>query len=333
VGEAAVRNIMEAREEGPFESLFDLTDRVDTRTVGKRALEALIAAGACDSFGYRSQLMAGLESAVGEAQLRQADRESGQGSLFDLGADAAPVREAPRLPDVPEWPEAERLTREKEVLGFFISGHPLEKFEEELQLFEGVNSATLAERRDQRIELPCVVTAVSRQISKRTGQEWARITVEDFHGTAMVLAFGEAWEDHKEVLVQDAVVLVRGQVSGKERDEEEPPVFLDDAIPLGDLLSTGTVALEVRLEPGESVDKVEAATPVLLESPGAAALYVVLEGREGNGGATGNGGGDEASRAVRFRSRSLKVSPSAELLAELRGLFGPDRVRLIRMQG
>jgi DNA polymerase III subunit alpha len=91
-------------------------------------MEALIAAGACDSFGHRAQLMAGSKSAVGEAQLRQADRESGQGSLFDVAAEAAPVREAPKLPDVPKWPESDRLAREKEILGFFISGHPLEKF-------------------------------------------------------------------------------------------------------------------------------------------------------------------------------------------------------------
>ncbi len=332
VGEAAVRSIMAAREDGPFESLFDLTDRVDTRTVGKRALEALIAAGACDSFGHRSRLMAGLESAVGEAQLRQADRESGQGSLFDVGAEVAPVRETPKLPDVPKWPESERLAREKEVLGFFISGHPLERFEEELRLFDGMNSATLPEHRDRRVELPCVVTAVSRQISKRTGQEWARVTVEDFHGTATVLAFGEAWENHREVLEQDAVVLIRGQVSGKERDEDEPPVFLDEAIPLAHLRQTEeVVALELRLVRGESVDHVDAATPVLKESRGGSAVYVVLEG---NGAPNDRGdSGGEAGQAVRFRSRSLRVSPSAELLAELRGVFGPDRVRLIRKQG
>jgi DNA polymerase-3 subunit alpha len=332
VGEAAVRSIMAARDDGPFESLFDLTDRVDTRTVGKRALEALIAAGACDSFGHRAQLMAGLESAVGEAQLRQADRESGQGSLFDVGAETAPVREAPRLPDVPRWPESERLAREKEVLGFFISGHPLEKYEEELRLFDGVNTATLVEYRDRRIELPCVVTAVSRQISKRNGQEWGRVTVEDFHGTATVLAFREAWEDHREVLQQDAVVLVRGQVSGKDRDEDEPPIFLDEAIPLAQLLQTeGSVALELTIARGDSVDRVDAATPVLKQSPGDATLYVVLDGDGGPDG-TGNGNGNGSVTQKRFRSRTLTVSPSAELLSELRGLFGPDRVRLIRKQ-
>ena len=348
VGEGAVRSILEARKEGPFESLFEMTDRVDTRTVGKRALEALIAAGACDSFGHRAQLMAGLEFAVGEAQLRQADRESGQGSLFDVSEKAAPVREAPKLPDVPKWPESDRLAREKEILGFFISGHPLEKFEDELALFDGVNTATLPEHRDQKVELPCVITAVSRQISKRSGQEWGRLTVEDFHGTASVLCFGEVWETNKEILVQDAAVLVRGQVSGRDRDEDDPPIFLDEAVPLAQLRTTGSVGIEVELVPGGGVDRIDAATPVLRSSPGEAPLYVVLNGgagpsdagNSGNGGSagggngSGNGGGSGGrGRSVRFRSRSLKVEPTADLLSELRELFGPDRVRLVRPKG
>ncbi len=326
VGEAAVRSILAAREEGPFESLFDLATRVDLKAVGKRALEALIAAGACDSFGHRSQLMAGLEQTVGEAQLRQADAESGQGSLFDVSGERT-VREAPSLPDVPKWPEAERLAREKEILGFFISGHPLEKFEDELALYE-VNTTRLPEYRDRTVELPCVVTAVSRQISKRNGQEWGRITVEDFHGTATVLAFGENWEASKERLEQDAVVVVTGQVSGKERDEEDPPIFLDEAIPLAEVRSAGAIGLEIRLDRGEPVERIEAATAVLKSSPGEAPFYVTLENGESGQRGAGNG---HASK--RFRSRSLKVQPSPDLVNELKELFGSDRVRLVRAQG
>ncbi|HUG39600.1 MAG TPA: DNA polymerase III subunit alpha [Longimicrobiales bacterium] len=329
VGEGAVRTILEARTAGPFTSLFDLVDRVDLRAAGKRTLEALIAAGACDSFGHRAQLMAGLEKAVGEAQLRQADRVSGQGSLFDGGAEEAPAREAPTLPDVPKWPEADRLAREKEVLGFFISGHPLEKFRDELRMFHEVNTANLAEHRDRKVELACVVTAVSRQISRRNGSEWGRITIEDFHGTASALAFGEAWEKHRDVLVQDAPVLVRGQVSGRDRDEDDPPIFLDEALPLATLRDAGSIGLELRLPRGETAERIEAATAVFQRSPGQAPLFVVLEG--GNGGGTGVANGEGGPR--RFRSRSVRVSANAELMDQLRELFGSERVRLVRVQG
>jgi DNA polymerase III subunit alpha len=326
VGEGAVRSILTAREEGPFESLFDLADRIDLRSAGKRTLEALIAAGACDSFGHRAQLMAGLESAVGEAQLRHGERESGQGSLFDLGAEAAPVREAPRLPDVPKWPEADRLAREKEVLGFFISGHPLEKYQEELALFADVHTANLGEHRDRKVELACVVTAVARQISKRNGQEWGRVTIEDFRGTASVLAFGEAWEKYREVLVQDAAVLVRGQVSGRDRDEDDPPIFLDEALPLALVRDAGSVGIEVQLSRGESAERIAAATAAFRGSPGDAPLFVRLEGN-------GNGGEDRRPDGTRFRSRTVRIAPTPGLMNELKELFGPDRVRLVRAQG
>jgi DNA polymerase III subunit alpha len=323
LGEGAVGSVLAARAEGSFVSLFDLVDRIDLRAAGKRALEALVAAGACDSFGHRAQLMAGLEMAVGEAQLRQADRASGQGSLFDLGAQAAPAREAPRLPDVPKWPEADRLAREKEVLGFFISGHPLEKFTDELALFADVHTANLLEHRDRRVELPCVVTGVARQISKRNGQEWGRVTIEDFRGTATVLAFGEVWEKYRDVLVQDAAVLVRGQVSGRDRDEDDPPVFLDEATPLALIRSAGSLGVEVRLARGESPDLISAATAALRGSPGDSPLYVRVDQNGGNGGDAGS----------RFRSRSLRVAPTAELMNELKELFGSERVRLVRAQG
>ncbi len=372
VGEGAVRSILAARADGPFTSLFDLVERVDLRAAGKRTIEATIAAGACDSFGHRAQLMAGLERAVAEAQLRQADRESGQGSLFDIGAEAAaPVREAPQLPDVPKWPESDRLAREKEVLGFFISGHPLDKYADELALFADVHTANLAEHRDRRVELPCVVTAVARQISKRNGQEWGRVTVEDFRGTASVLAFGEAWEKYREVLVQDAAVVVRGQVSGRDRDEDDPPIFLDEALPLAQLRNAGSLGIEVRLARGEHVERINAATALLKGAPGKSPLYVLFDpnggsdhrggtvqgeggnlgGEDGQQGARAHGGdsrqgagdgdsrgdgdskGDRGKPGSRFRSRSLRVEPTAELMDELKELFGPDRVRLVRTQG
>ncbi|HET9438617.1 MAG TPA: DNA polymerase III subunit alpha, partial [Longimicrobiales bacterium] len=324
VGAAAVTSILDARaRSGPFQSLFDLVERVDLRVVGKRVLESLIQAGACDKFGHRAQLMAGLELAMREAQIRQEERDSGQANLFDAllgGSASAPVaRPAPTLPDVPRWPEAERLTREKEVLGFFISGHPLEKYRDEVRIFDRVNTASLKQFRDQKIELPCVVTAVSRQISKKNGAEWGRITVEDFFGTATVLAFGDVWEGYSDILTQDAAVLLRGQVSGRDRDEEDPPIFLDSAVKLGSLRSSGQVAVELRLSnEGADPEKVSAAAEAFRRHPGPAPVLV--------GWAAG-----QAGDAARLRSKQFTVDLSEDLIAELRDLFGSERIRLVRL--
>jgi DNA polymerase-3 subunit alpha len=320
VGAVAVNSILEARaKDGIFKSLFDLVDRVDLRVVGKRVLEALIQAGACDKFGHRSQLMAGLDVAIREAQIRAEELESGQGNLFGDAGPANLPRQEPLLPDVPRWSEAERLAREKEVLGFFISGHPLEKYRDEVRIFDRVNTASLKQYKDQKIELPCVVTAVSRQISKKNGAEWGRITIEDFFGTATVLAFGDVWDAYSDILVQDAAVLVRGQVSGRERDEEDPPVFLDSAIKLGSLRTSGQVGVELRLsQDGTDPELVAAASEAFRKHPGPAPVLV--------GWQTGQNGD-----AARMRSRQFSVDLSEELIGELRRLFGPERIRLVRV--
>ncbi|MGD8277813.1 MAG: DNA polymerase III subunit alpha [Gemmatimonadota bacterium] len=336
LGAAAIGSILRTRSEGgPFRSLFDLAERVDLRLVGKRSLEALVLSGACDSLGerlpsgagHRAQLLAALDAVVSEAQLRQEERAAGQASLFDFGESGAAVeRPEPPLPDVPQWTESERLTREKEVVGFFITGHPLARFRDELRVFGDVATSNLKQFRDQKVELPCVVTAVSRQISRRNGAEWARITVEDFSGTATVLAFGESWDEYHDLLTQDTPLLLRGTVSGRDRDEDAPPIFLDSAVPLTSLRTGGSLALEVEL-PSDARDRqLERTLSLLRENPGPAPVYVRWLPDE-NGEGPGNGA---ASRSARLRSRSLTVALTDALLEELRSVFGTERIRLVR---
>ena len=343
VGAGAVESILSSRAaDGPFRSLYDLVERVDLRLVGRRVLEALIQAGACDSFGHRAQLMAGLEVAIREAQLREIERESGQVSLFDMFAPAETNMEAqrtePTLPDVPRWPEADRLAREKEILGFFISGHPLEKYADIVRVFQEVNTATLKSRRDQKVELAGVVTAVAKQISKKNGSEWARITIEDFFGTATVLAFGDSWELNHDVLVQDTPVLIRGSVSGRERDEDAPPIFLDAVTPLSALWNTGQLALEIVLKP-HAEQSVESAAELFRAHAGAAPVYVrwtpavkveIQDEVEGAGGVAVAVNSRVRTQAVRLRAKAFQVAVNEDLLTQLRDLFGADAVQLVR---
>jgi DNA polymerase III subunit alpha len=325
LGEGAARTILAAREaEGPFKSMFDLLDRIDLRLCNKRVVEALVCAGALDGVagpGGRAQLLAGLDAAFAAAQDAQRERESAQESLFG-GGGTGPLVAEPALPDVERWSESERLTREKAILGFFISGHPLDRFREEMRLFERVHTGNLGAHRDQKVEVACVVTSVARQFSRKDGKEWGKLTVEDFHGTATVLAFGETWERYREVLVQDAPVLIRGAVSGRERDEDDPPIFLDAAVPLVGIRSSGEVALCIELSTaGVEPDRIGRAKAALEARPGQAPLVVVWR----------NGEEENGSPAPRFRSRTLRVSAEHEVLDELRELLGSERVRLERV--
>ncbi|HSM03155.1 MAG TPA: DNA polymerase III subunit alpha, partial [Longimicrobiales bacterium] len=322
VGSSAVQSILEARKEGPFESLFDFLERIDVRALNKRACEALIAAGALDAFGHRAQLLAGLDTAYQEVLARKAEEEAGQASLFGGPDEGGLVRQPPPLPGVPEWDETDRLTREKEALGFYISGHPLDRFRDVVQAFDHVNSRSLQQYAGQKVELACVVTGVARQISKRDASEWGKITVEDFHGTATVLAFKDVWQACKERLTSDAVILIRGQVSGRERDEEDPPIFLDEVQLLEELPSTGLLALQIELPLGSDwgPEEFAHARAVLAAHPGPVPVELTV-------------GADNGAPAPRLRSRSLRADLSNGTLDELREIFGPGRIRLVRRGG
>src|SRR5207244_8734141 len=178
VGEGAIESILAGRQAaGPYRSLVELCERIDLRLCNKRVIEALVDAGACDALGgHRAQLVAALEHTFAEAQARQAERDSGQHGLF--GGDTPSPEPRTPLPELPPRSEHERLAREKAVLGFFISGHPLARYRAEVELFGTRTTATLSQWSDQKVRIGAVVTVVKRQISKKSGAEYARLTLE-----------------------------------------------------------------------------------------------------------------------------------------------------------
>src|SRR5213595_1487406 len=306
VGAGAIESILAGRTAGgPYRSLIDLCDRIDLRLCNKRVLEALIDAGACDSLGgHRAQLVAALDAAFGEAQTRQGERESGQVALF---GEHAPLP-APRalLPDVAPWSEHDRLTREKAVLGFFISGHPLARYHVEVELFGTRTTATLGQWSDQRVRIGAVVTVLKRQISKTTGAEYARLTLEDFHGTAEALVFPEAWAKLNEVIRADRALLLAGSYSGRDRDEEQAPFIVETAQALDELKASGAIGIALRWSPGAPPppDATRAVAALCAAHPGPAPVLVEWDDGSGNGGGS----------VPRLRSRSLHVDAADELV-------------------
>ncbi len=332
VGEGAIASILAGRAAaGPYRSLVDLCDRVDLRLCNKRVFESLIDAGACDSLGgHRAQLIAALDAAFAEAQARQSERDAGQVGLF--GEDTPIPHPASPIPEGTPWPEHERLQREKAVLGFFISGHPLAKYRTEVELFGTRTTATLGRWSDQTVTIAAVVTVVKRQISKKTGSEYARLVLEDFHGTAEALVFPEAWARLNAVIRSDQALLLTGSYSARDRGEEQAPFIVEAVRALDDLRESGAIAVELRWSATDPPDPEAARAVVALcaAHPGPAPVQVRWADDGGNGG--GGGGGSHNGGTVRLRSRSVRVDPCEELLAALRGVLGEGRVTLERAE-
>jgi DNA polymerase-3 subunit alpha len=318
VGRTAIDAVIAARATGPFTSLRDVAARVDHRHANKRVLEALVASGACDGLGgHRAQLFAAIDGVVAEAGIAQAEHAAGQATLF--GGEAAAAHPSPPLPPVPEWSEAERLAREKELVGFFVSGHPLTRFAAEAQALGTHTTADLGRWMEGQLAVAAVVTAVKRQIARRSGAEWARLVVEDFHGSAEVIVFPEAWAKLSKMIVPDGAYLLLGGYSPRDRQEEEARLVIEDAQPLADVAASGRLGLALRLAGGDAAggDPARAVAALCRAHPGAAPLFLEWPA-EDNGG------------AARFRSRSLRVALDEELLVALRELLGADAVSLVK---
>jgi DNA polymerase-3 subunit alpha len=326
VGRSAIDSILAARRQGPFTGLFDVCERVDLRLCNKRVFEALIASGALDNLGgHRAQYWAILDNALQEASLKQQERAAGQVSLFgggelDNGASTALASRV--LPNIAPLPDSERLTKEKEILGFYISGHPLEPFRLECELFATQKVADLGRWHDQQIGLGVVVTAIKKQISKRSGAEFARLTVEDFSGSSEVLVFPEAWGLLSERIRTDVPVLLKGGYSRRDQDAENPTFIVESVSPFAELRLNGQVAVAIDLTMGDGLaaDVMRDVRAVVEahSTSRSSAPSLEVQWSDGNG-----------ARA-RLRSRSLRLAATQSALNELRALLGSERVRLVR---
>jgi len=323
VGHSAVESILAARAERPFTSLYDLCERIDLRTCNKRVLEALIHAGALDGLGgHRAQFVAALDGAIQAASLAQAEIATGQGSLFGdlLGGGEAETTAAPlqpTLPNVAPFSESERLTQEKAILGFYISGHPLEPFRAECELLATHTVAQLGTWTPDAIALAGVVTAIKRQVSKKSGNEFARLTVEDFSGAAELLVFPEAWAAIGDRIQADIPVLLKGGYSRRDQDADNPTFIVESVTRLAELRATGqfAVRLELDAETGVPTGVMQDVRAIAEAHPGSAPLELRWKGRDGV--------------PARMRS-SLRLSAAGPALKELRALLGDDRVKLVR---
>jgi DNA polymerase-3 subunit alpha len=279
VGESAIQSILASRrDQGKFRDLYDFCERVDLRLVNKRVLEALIKCGAFDSLkARRSQLMAVLDKAMEAAASTQRDRAHGQVSLLDvLSSSGAARRDSPALPDVPEWDRLQLLATEKETLGFYITGHPLAEHRGLLAKYATSTTEELPGLQDKSTaRVGAIVTAV-KEISTKSGDRMAFVTLEDLAGTVEAVVFPDVYRSSMLHLAKDSAVLVKGQVDIGE--DGTAKLLVSEIRPLAISGNGGTPLVEVTLSGAaatpEALGRLDA---ILRAHPGNAAWRLHLQ--------------------------------------------------------
>ena len=245
VGENAIESIIAGRAEKRLESLFDFCERVDLRKVNKRVVESLIKCGAFDSTGAkRSQMMAALEGALDYGQRVQRERNDPQMGLFDVGENQPSIN-APVLPEIGEWDEKQFLTFEKESLGFYLTGHPLTRFEDLLDKFTNADAISIKELSDGGVVRIGGLVQSSKMIKTKKGDLMAFVTIEDMHGAVEAIVFSRVFADVRDLLVEDKPLLIQGQV---QKDEQSVKILADTVIPINKAEETWSASVHFNLE-------------------------------------------------------------------------------------
>jgi DNA polymerase-3 subunit alpha len=231
VGSNAVESIVQTRSEsGPFVSLYDFCERVDLGAVNRRMIESFIKAGAMDTLeGTRAQLTAVIDNAMETGARAWRDRASGQSGLFATLIEEQPAADHP-LPKVPDWSGLEKLTGEKEMIGFYITGHPLDQYTEKVQQLSTHTTSSLENLpRNTEVAMCGILAAIQRRRTKE-GKPWASLQIEDLEGSVEAMVFSTQYERLDASLVEDKAVLVRGLLLPEEN--APPKISVQEIVPL-----------------------------------------------------------------------------------------------------
>ena len=326
VGDGAIDAIVDAREQGgSFKSLQDFCERVDTKQVNKRAVESLILSGAFDSLeGHRAQHIDNLDNIMRVAQNAQAERDRGQMSLFGNGEEAPTATVT--LTDAPEYDPLERLMREKEQLGFYVSGHPLEEYSDIIENYTSASTQTLiAHRIDSEVDVAGMITEV-KNITTKKGDPMAVIGLEDLEGAIEVVIFPGAYKTAGD-LVEGRVVWIRGKVNinqnsrnrrseNGDAEREERQIQADRVIDIESVSEQQTSALEVTIPESdvENVEKLERLKEIVRANKGDLDLILrLISPRYGE--------------VIARCAQKYSVAYAPQVIEQVEGLFGENSVK------
>ena len=314
LGQAAVEAIIAARKEiGKFKSIFQFCEKVDLASLNKRMIESCIKAGAMDTLeGTRSQLMAVIDRAMEHGQRLMKDRLSGQTGLFgDLFATDQDTEEP--LPNVPDWTPRDKLTGEKEMLGFYVTGHPLDHYKDKVSELATHTTDSMEDlAKGVEVALCGTLTGIQRRRNKE-GKSWASMQLEDLKGTIEVMAFTSVYEGLAQFLIEDKPMLVRGLVFPEENTQ--PKISVQSMVPLevARVPLPSLISIRIPLKDSGS-ERASAISQLFAQKPGATGVRLRLE---------------KSRDFSVILDVAGKVRPDKEFRAEIERICGPECVEVL----
>jgi len=317
VGQGAIDSIIEARKESRgFKDLFEFFKHIETRLVNKKVVESFIKCGAFDRFGYkRSALFSVVDKLLNAASNFHKDKQGGQFSFFDVQGDANAFKSSlfVEIPDIPEWPENQLLRHEREMLGFYVTRHPLTRYKGLLARLSSCSTAKLASKKDgDEVAIGGILSKVKFTVTKRTGEKMAIATLEDLDGTAEVLFFPTSYQKSSGYVKKDAFVYIKGRVNLR---EEQPKVVANDVSDLEEAFGKFSKSMTVFMHNNVAMQKenFERLKDILSHHQGEVPVYITLTTKN--------------SEKVEMRiGKELYVRPSLELVSQVEGLLGEGSV-------
>jgi DNA polymerase-3 subunit alpha len=319
VGHNAIESIAAGRkEQGRYNSIYEFCEKVDLRLLNKRVLESLVKSGAMDSLGRRAQLMAVLDKAMERAAKAQRDAESGQHGLFGVFQQEESHLNNDNLPEIPDWDEHTRLAAEKEILGFFITGHPLEKYKDKLEDLQALSTAEIVAMKsstgkDENITTAGMISNL-RVLKSKKGDFYAQGALEDMEGSVEMIVFPEAYRKLQDKVKLEVPVLVRGGVRIEEGVNAK--LTVNDIIPLEEAKVPLPRAIRIRI-PAESASDttIDDLHNLFRERKGEAKVLFDVE-RQGD-------------FMVVMEAEGYNVQPDRSFMARVEQLCGRGAVRII----
>jgi len=312
VGQGAIASIVNGvKKLDGFDNLFDFCKNVNLRQANKKVLESLIQVGAMDSLeGHRAQKMVILEKAIAFGQSAQLQEGMGQTSIF--GDAMSEIALYPKLPDIDDWSQTEKLRREKELIGMYISGHPLMKYQDDIDAFSRPRIMHLDETPTGKIVRVCgIINTLSTRLDRKNNM-MAFFNLEDFTGNVRVIVFASTYDIYKELIKSEGMIMLKGKLDRRDNSEDYS-ILADEITSIEEVRSKYARSLTLSITSGhlhgQDIDRINIS---LNRYPGTCGIFFNVKS---------NGGSE-----ILMKSKRKTVFPHPELIEELREMLGHENV-------